>query len=107
MTTKPAHVRVCADVREASTLFLAALESARADGSLIRARHARFLIETADQTVEWVPARTVAIHLRGRVIRSWDVVAHDPPVALTDEALETLRIAELTGNVDLPADATP
>lgn len=94
---KPTDIRVTSTVQAASVLYLDALAAGRRLDRVVRSSAARFRIEFSDEAIEWHPAATVELHMRGRAIRSWLTVG---PVELTDGAFRALKLAELAGNLD-------
>ncbi len=96
---KPTHIRVTANVHAASTYYLDALRAGRNLDRVVRSSAARLRIEFADEAIEWVPAATVELHMRGRAIRSWLTIGD---VDLSAGARAALMLAELGGNIDRP-----
>jgi hypothetical protein len=94
-TQKPVEILVQRDAQTASREYLAMLRAAAEAGNLVSASLPRFRLELTDRIVEFVPASSIAIRIRGRVIASYAVA---PNVDLTEHAEQCLKIATLASS---------
>lgn len=101
MHSKPVDIVLCGSGPAARDLFIDARNLARAQ----RVAHAwsptHLRLEYADRIVEWMPARTAIVHVRGMQVRDVhvdagvpaDALAPDPPGLL--DVIGAVRAAQL------------